>query len=115
MLSRVVCEASQRLVSTPSRAVCRSGARLRQGRAVVREALNAYTQSGRGALKGFLGYLSALPAGGSRLASGEKLAADIAQTLLAETVNDARLGGTGETVDPTVFLELASGRAPASP
>ena len=87
-----------------------SGARLSQGRAVLKEALAAYVQRGRGALKGFLGYLSALPAGVSRLASGEKLAADIAQTLLAETVNDPMLGGTGEAVDPSVLLQPARDR-----
>ena len=86
-----------------------SGARFSQGRAVLKEALGAYVQRGRGALKGFLGYLSALPEGVSRLASGEKLAADIAQTLLAETVNDPMLGGTGEAVDPSVLLQPACG------
>ena len=87
-----------------------SGARLSQGRAVLKEALGDYVQRGRGALKGFLDYLSALPAGVSRLASGAKLAADIAQTLLAETVNDPLLGGTGEAVDPSVLLRPATGR-----
>ena len=87
-----------------------SGARFSQGRAVLKEALAAYVQRGGGALKGFLGYLSALPEGVSRLASGEKLAADIAQTLLAETVNDPMLGGTGEAVDPSVLLLPARGQ-----
>ena len=87
-----------------------SGARLSQGRAVLKEALGAYVQGGGGDLKGFLGYLSALPEGVSRLASGEKLAADIAQTLLAETVNDPMLGGTSEAVDPSVLLQPAGGR-----
>ncbi|MCE2541469.1 MAG: hypothetical protein J4G16_14150, partial [Acidobacteria bacterium] len=87
-----------------------SGAKLSQGRAVLKEALGAYVRRGRGALKGFLGYLSALPAGVSRLASGEKIAADVAQTLLAETVNDPLLGGTGEAVDPSILLQPASGR-----
>ena len=87
-----------------------SGARLSQGRAVLKEALAAYVQRGGGDLTGFLGFLSALPEGVSRLASGEKLAADIAQTLLAETVNDPMLGGTGEAVDPSVLLQPAGGR-----
>ena len=87
-----------------------SGARSSQGRAVLKEALAAYAQRDGGDLKGFLGYLSALPEGVSRLASGEKLAADIAQTLLAETVNDPMLGGTGEAVDPSVLLQPAGGR-----
>ena len=87
-----------------------SGARFSQGRAVLKEALGAYVQRGGKDLKGFLGYLSALPEGVSRLASGEKLAADIAQTLLAETVNDPMLGGTGEAVDPSVLLQPAGGR-----
>ncbi|MCY4076468.1 MAG: DUF87 domain-containing protein, partial [Acidobacteria bacterium] len=65
-----------------------SGARLSQGRAVLKEALAAYVRGGGGDLPGFLRYLSTLPAGVSQLASGTKLAADIAQTLLAETVND---------------------------
>ena len=87
-----------------------SGARLSRGRAVLKEALCAYVRCGGGDLKGFLGYLSALPEGVSRLASGEKLAADIAQTLLAETVNDPMLGGAGEPVDPSVLLQPAGGR-----
>ena len=87
-----------------------SGARLSQGRAVLKEALGAYVQHGGGDLEGFLGYLSALPEGVSRLASGGRLAADIAQTLLAETVNDPLLGGTGEAVDPSVLLQPAGGR-----
>ena len=88
-----------------------SGARLSQGRAVLKEALPAYVRGGGGGdLRGFLGYLSALPDGVSRLASGEKLAADIAQTLLAETVNDPMLGGTGEAVDPSVLLQPTGGR-----
>jgi len=84
-----------------------SGAKLSQGRAVLKEALGAYVRRGGGVLKEFLGYLSALPAGVSRLASGEKIAADVAQTLLAETVNDPMLGGTGEGVDPSVLLQPA--------
>ena len=87
-----------------------SGARLSQGRAVLKEALGAYVRRGGGGLEGFLGYLSALPEGVSRLASGGRLAADIAQTLLAETVNDPLLGGTGEAVDPSVLLQPAGGR-----
>ena len=87
-----------------------SGARLSQGRAVLKEALAAYVQRDGGDLTGFLGYLSALPEGVSRLASGERLAADIAQTLLAETVNDPMLGGTGQAVDPSVLLQPAGGR-----
>ena len=87
-----------------------SGARFSQGRAVLKEALGTYVRRGGGVLKGFLGYLSALPAGVSRLASGEKIAADVAQTLLAETVNDPMLGGTGEAVDPSALLQPASGR-----
>ena len=87
-----------------------SGARLSQGRAVLKEALAAYGQRGGGDLTGFLGYLSALPEGVSRLASGAKLAADIAQTLLAETVNDPLLGGMGEAVDPSVLLQPEGGR-----
>ena len=87
-----------------------SGARLSQGRAVLKEALGAYVQGGGGDLKGFLGYLSTLPEGVSQLASGERLAADIAQTLLAETVNDPMLGGTSEAVDPSVLLQPPGGR-----
>ena len=87
-----------------------SGARLSQGRAVLKEALAAYVRGGGGDLPGFLGYLSTLPAGISQLASGTKLAADIAQTLLAETVNDPMLGGVGEAVDPSVLLQATRGK-----
>ena len=87
-----------------------SGARLSQGRAVLKEALAAYVRGGGGDLPGFLRYLSTLPAGVSQLASGTKLAADIAQTLLAETVNDPMLGGAGEAVDPSVLLQATGGK-----
>ena len=87
-----------------------SGARLSQGRAVLKEALAAYVRGGGGELTGFLGYLSTLPAGVSQLASGTKLAADVAQTLLAETVNDPMLGGAGEAVDPSVLLQATRGK-----
>ncbi len=87
-----------------------SGARLIHSRAVLKEALAAYVRRGGGDLRGFLGYLSALPEGVSQLAGGVKLAADIAQTLLAETVNDPLLGGMGEAVDPSVLLQPAGGR-----
>ena len=87
-----------------------SGARLSQGRAVLKEALAAYVRGGGADLPGFLGYLSTLPAGVSQLASGTKLAADVAQTLLAETVNDPMLGGAGEAVDPSVLLQAARGK-----
>ena len=87
-----------------------SGARLSQGRAVLKEALAAYVRGGGGDLPGFLGYLSTLPAGISQLASGTRLAADIAQTLLAETVNDPMLGGAGEAVDPSVLLQATRGK-----
>ena len=87
-----------------------SGARLSQGRAVLKEALAAYVRGGGADLPGFLRYLSTLPAGVSQLASGTKLAADIAQTLLAETVNDPMLGGAGEAVDPSVLLQATGGK-----
>ena len=87
-----------------------SGARLSQGRAVLKEALRAYVEPGGRDLKGFLDFLSTLPQGVSRLASGEKIAADVAQTLLAETVNDPMLGGTGEAVDPAILLQPAGGQ-----
>ena len=87
-----------------------SGARLSQGRAVLKEALAAYVRGGGGDLPGFLRYLSTLPAGVSQLASGTKLAGDIAQTLLAETVNDPMLGGAGEAVDPSVLLQATGGK-----
>ena len=87
-----------------------SGAKLSQGRAVLKEALAAYVRGGGGDLPGYLRYLSTLPAGVSQLASGTKLAADIAQTLLAETVNDPMLGGAGEAVDPSVLLQATGGK-----
>ena len=43
-----------------------SGARLSQGRAVLKEALAAYVRGGGADLPGFLGYLSTLPAGVSQ-------------------------------------------------
>ncbi len=80
------------------------------GRAVLKEALRAWVRGGGGNLQSFLGFLSALPAGVSQLANGVKLAADIGQTLLAETVNDPMLGGASQAVDPAVLLQPPPGR-----
>lgn len=81
-----------------------TGGKSVQGRAVLKEALRAYTEAGGSGLKGFLDFLSALPAGVSQLDHAENLAANMAQNLIAATVNDPMFGGEGEAVDPATLL-----------
>jgi Helicase HerA, central domain len=80
-----------------------------QGQAVLRQALKAFVLKGGDSLHAFLGYLSALPEGISLLADGEKLASDMAHTLIAETVNDSMFGGGGAAVDPSILLTPPKG------
>lgn len=81
-----------------------------QGRAVLKQAAFAYIKSGHESLKGFFSYLSALPEGVSDLENAEKLAADMAQTLRAEAVNDPLFGDVGEALDPASLLKPSDGK-----
>jgi len=81
-----------------------------RGKAVLREALTHYARSGSRSLPGFVELLADLPDGVSQLSSGQKLAADLAETLKAAMVNNPLLGGMGEPADPAALLTPAEGK-----
>jgi hypothetical protein len=77
--------------------------------AVLREALTSYARTGASDLRGFIGLLNALPDGVSQLDDANKIAADMAQLLMAAMVNDPLFGGSGAPVDPALLLTPAPG------
>lgn len=79
-------------------------------KAVLREALTHYAQRGGSDLREFVAMLDELPEGVSRLNGAEKMAKDMAQTLLAAMVNDPLFGGGGESADPGMLLRPSNGR-----
>ncbi|AOS64600.1 helicase HerA domain-containing protein [Actinoalloteichus hymeniacidonis] len=79
-------------------------------RAVLREALTAFTQAGRSGLRDFVDYLAELPEDATSLAGADVLAADLAQTLQAAMINDPLFGGAGTPLDPAVLMTPAPGR-----
>jgi len=87
-----------------------TGGKLAQGQAVLKQALQGFVTAGGSGLAAFLGYLRALPEGASGLSNAEKLAADIADTLLAATINDPLFGGEGQAVDPATLLTPPEGK-----
>lgn len=87
-----------------------SGAKLAQGQAVLKQALRVYTEVGGEGLTSFLNVLRALPEGTSQLSNAEKLAADMADTLYAATINDPLFGGAGTAVDPATLLTPPQGK-----
>jgi hypothetical protein len=88
-----------------------TGPKREQGRAILTEAIRAYVRDGGERLDGFLAYLNDLPPAVSRLENAPKLAGSMAQTLIAQTVNDPLFGDQGQAVDPSVLLTPAPGRA----
>ncbi|MEV5414065.1 DUF87 domain-containing protein [Thermopolyspora sp. NPDC052614] len=81
-----------------------------RGRAVLREAIIHYGRRGGGGLKGLIDLLTWLPEGVSALDGAEKIAADIAQTLTAASVNDPLFGGDGTPADPGILLTPPPGK-----
>ncbi|MBO0868905.1 MAG: DUF87 domain-containing protein [Micromonosporaceae bacterium] len=79
------------------------------GQAVLREALTSYARTGASDLHGFVEYLNALPDGVSRLDDANRLAADMAQLLMAAMVTDPLFGGRGDPVDPALMLTPGTG------
>jgi hypothetical protein len=77
--------------------------------AVLREALTSYARTGASDLRGFIDMLSALPDGISQLDDADKIAAEMAQLLMAAMVNDPLFGGSGDPVDPALLLTPAAG------
>ncbi|SFW63396.1 helicase HerA domain-containing protein [Amycolatopsis australiensis] len=81
-----------------------------RGQAVLREALTHYARNESRSLSGFVDLLADLPIGVSKLATGTKTAADLAETLRAAMVNDPLLGGSGEPADPAALLTPGPGK-----
>lgn len=87
-----------------------TGRKAKNGQAVLLEALKYFARDGGTELVDFIDLLSDLPTGISRQRNGHKLAADIAESLNAEIVNDPLFGGSGEALDPGVLLTPSAGR-----
>lgn len=81
-----------------------------RGQAVLREALKHYAREESRSLSGFVDLLADLPIGVSKLATGTKTAADLAETLRAAMVNDPLLGGSGAPADPAALLTPSPGK-----
>ncbi|MBB4681781.1 ATP-binding protein [Crossiella cryophila] len=84
--------------------------RLATGTAVLTEALTHFARRGGDDLQGFVKLLDDLPEGVSTIRNAPKLAADIADGLHAEMINDPVFGGAGERLDPGVLLTPAPGK-----
>lgn len=82
----------------------------RLGQAVLREALRYFADHGEGTLRDFITVLDDLPDGVSELAKAHKIAGEMAQTLMAATVNDPLFGGAGEPADPGILLTPERGK-----
>ncbi|MEM0986468.1 MAG: hypothetical protein AAGJ32_09495 [Pseudomonadota bacterium] len=94
----------------PRAGLPKTGAKLAQGQAVLKQALRGFIEVGGHGLDSFLEVLRALPDGTSQLSNAEKLAADMADTLYAAAVNDTLFGGAGTSVDPGTLLTPAEGK-----
>ncbi|MDI1462983.1 DUF87 domain-containing protein [Catellatospora sp. KI3] len=81
-----------------------------RSQAVLKEAVRSFAVQGGRGLHPFIGMLSALPEGVSRLEEAEKLAFEMSQNLTAATVNDPLFGGEGVAADPGVLLTPSPGR-----
>ncbi|MFF4989439.1 ATP-binding protein [Streptosporangium saharense] len=80
------------------------------GLAVLREALVYYGRGGGVGMPGLIELLADLPYGVSELANAGKVAAELAQTLMAAMVNDPLFAGDGTPVDPGVLLTPPPGK-----
>lgn len=85
-------------------------AKAERSRAVLNQALQYFARKSGGGLSHFLDLLGDLPDGVTRLAKAREMAADMAQTLRAATINDPLFGGVGEPVDPGVLLTPEAGK-----
>ncbi|MER7132064.1 helicase HerA domain-containing protein [Streptosporangium saharense] len=80
------------------------------GLAVLREALVYYGRGGGVGMPGLVELLADLPYGVSELVNAGKVAAELAQTLMAAMVNDPLFAGEGTPVDPGVLLTPPPGK-----
>jgi DNA replication protein DnaC len=86
-------------------------AKATHGQAVLKEALISYVRSGGSDLRGYIEVLRDLPEGVSALDKGERIANEMAQTLLAETVIDPLFGGEGTPLDPGQLFTPTAGKS----
>ncbi|MEU4192610.1 DUF87 domain-containing protein [Kribbella sp. NPDC026611] len=86
-----------------------TGRKVKTGQAVLTEALRYFARDGQADLRDFIELLSDLPHGVSSLRTAPKVAADMAEALMAEMVNDPLFGGAGQPLDPGVLLTPADG------
>lgn len=94
----------------PHAMVTGNTAKASRGKAVLREALTEHARTGSRSLRGFIEFLADLPEGVSRLGNGTAIAADLAESLKAATVNDPLFAGAGEPADPALLLTPAQGK-----
>ncbi|MCG8917346.1 DUF87 domain-containing protein [Actinokineospora sp. PR83] len=85
-------------------------AKAERGRAVLREALSHFAENGGFGLKAFLTLLGDLPEDVTSLNKATGMAADMADTLTAEMINDSMFGGSGTALDPGVLLTPPPGK-----
>ncbi|MFC6093679.1 helicase HerA domain-containing protein [Saccharothrix lopnurensis] len=86
------------------------GRKATTGRAVLTQALTHFVRGGGGELRDFLAFLADLPPGISTVRDAPRLAADMADGLNAEMINDPVFGGAGERLDPGVLLTPPAGK-----
>jgi hypothetical protein len=79
-------------------------AKATQAQAVLKEALKAYARNGGSGLRGYVDVLRNLPEGIIGLDKAERIANELAQTLMAEMVVDPLFGGEGQAFDPGLLL-----------
>jgi hypothetical protein len=80
------------------------------GQAVLRRAVEHYGRRGGSSLRGLIDTLADLPDGVIDIADAGKIAAGLAQALMATMVNDPLFGGTGAPADPGLLLTPAPGK-----
>ncbi|MGM1062761.1 helicase HerA domain-containing protein [Saccharothrix sp. Mg75] len=86
------------------------GRRATTGKAVLTQALARFVRAGGGELRDFLAFLADLPPEVSTVRDAPRLAADMADGLNAEMINDPVFGGAGERMDPGVLLTPPPGK-----
>jgi hypothetical protein len=77
---------------------------------VLTQALTHFVRGGGGELRDFLAFLANLPSEVSTVRDAPRLAADMADGLNAEMINDPVFGGAGERLDPGVLLTPPAGK-----
>lgn len=87
-------------------------AQLKQG--VLADALRVFAKTGSCALDALIQFLSELPDDVSKIGNAPKLAAEIANQLLAAVATNPLLQSQGQSLDPKTLFESASGKTRVS-